>query len=461
MLKDIVRKQKELFVPGAHTELRSQLTRSRKVVSMMGNIMANTRVQEMGICARVYKNGVYGFSSVSEVTEEAARSVLKAASDNAVFLDGHLKKSEFKLPEIPGKEIVEVRELPETAQKVYIEFIKMVDDYVAKKYPNLSGRTLVAVEESFEKDLVTSDGVDAHTVYPRSYVYLILSTETKDGMPVELFDVLGGEGIFAENFTGTDEVFAQVDRLYERLMEKKEGVYAQAGEKTVILGGMMTGMLAHEAVGHTVEADIVRGGSIAGRCLNKQVASELVSLTDFAYEAFGERTPMPVFADDEGTPGIDCPIIKDGILVGYMNNRETAKLYDMVPTGNARGFAPSDEPLIRMRNTSIHPGKDKLEDMIASIDDGYYLVSSTNGEADITGEFMFGVDMGYEIKNGKLGKALLDTTVSGVAFDMLKTVDMVSDEVIWSSSGYCGKKQYMVVGMGGPALRCKILIGGR
>ena len=66
-----------------------------------------------------------------------------------------------------------------------------------------------------------------------------------------------------------------------------------------------------------------------------------------------------------------------------------------------------------------------------------------------------------EIKKGKLGRALLDTTISGVAFEMLKTVDMVSDTVEWASSGYCGKKQPMPVGMGGPALRCKVMIGGR
>ena len=144
-----------------------------------------------------------------------------------------------------------------------------------------------------------------------------------------------------------------------------------------------------------------------------------------------------------------------------MNSRETAQHFGMEPTGNARAWAFSDEPLIRMRNTAVLPGKDKLEDIIASVDDGYYLIDSSNGQADTTGEFMFGVSMGYEIKNGKLGRALLDTTISGVAFNMLKTVDMVSDEVVWSSSGFCGKKQPMPVGMGGPALRCKVMIGGR
>lgn len=461
MLRDIITNQKKLFVPGAHTELRSEMIRTRKVSSVSGNIIGNARSEGAGVCARVYKNGVYGFASMAEVSEDAARAVLKSASENSAFMDSHLNKGKTNFPIIEGKRILEVKDIPDTEQKYYIDFVKELDEYIAKKYPNLNSRTVVAIEEVFEKHLATSDDIDAHTLLPRSYVYVVMSTETSEGMPIELFEAVGGENVFQDNFVNMDLVKEKTDQLYEKLMKKREGVYADAGEKLVVLGGMMTGMLAHEAVGHTVEGDIVRSGSVALHNLNKQVASEMVSLTDFAHTAFGERTPLPVFVDDEGIPAVDCPLIQDGILVGYMNSRETAQEFGMIPTGNARGFSPSDEPLIRMRNTSIHPGKDKLEDMIASIDDGYYLISSSNGEADITGEFMFGVEMGYEIKNGKLGKALLDTTVSGIAFDMLKTVDMVSDEVIWSSSGYCGKKQPMPVGMGGPALRCKITIGGR
>jgi TldD protein len=144
-----------------------------------------------------------------------------------------------------------------------------------------------------------------------------------------------------------------------------------------------------------------------------------------------------------------------------MNNRETAAHFDMEPCGNARAYSFGDEPLIRMRNTAILPGKDKLEDMIASIDNGYYLTRTGNGQADTTGEFMFGINMGYEIKNGKLARPLRDTTISGVAFDMLKTVTMLSDNITWESSGFCGKKQPMPVGLGGPAVKCKVNIGGR
>ncbi|MBQ4409604.1 MAG: TldD/PmbA family protein, partial [Firmicutes bacterium] len=306
-----------------------------------------------------------------------------------------------------------------------------------------------------------SDACSGHVTSPRCYIYVFLSAVTKEGVPVELFKALGGAGSFDDHFTDLTKYYPDIEALYKKLKDKTEGVYAEAGYKQVVLGGMMGGMLAHEAVGHTVEADLVLGGSVAGPNLHKHVASELVSLTDFAHTYNGGLAPLPVFLDDEGIRATDAPLIENGILTGYMNNRETAQHFGVSPAGNARAWTFADEPLIRMRNTCILPGKNTLEELIASVDDGYYLIDSGNGQADLTGEFMFGVTCGYEIKHGKLGRALLDTTVSGVAFDMLKTVDMVSDTVEWSSSGFCGKKQMIPVGMGGPCMRCRIMIGGR
>jgi TldD protein len=144
-----------------------------------------------------------------------------------------------------------------------------------------------------------------------------------------------------------------------------------------------------------------------------------------------------------------------------MHNKESAALFGVAPTGNARAYQFSDEPLIRMRNTAIVPGTSSLQEMIASVDNGYYLVKPTNGQADSTSEFMFGVMLGYEIRGGKLGRAIKDTTMSGVAFDVLKTITMVSDEMKWTCAGMCGKKQAIPVGMGGPAIKCKVSIGGR
>lgn len=461
MLKDILTPKKALFLPDAHTELRGQYSRSRGATIVSGNLTGNSRQDISGVSARVYKNGTYGFSSMAEYSPEAAEAVLRAAKENADFMALHVAKGKSNLPGIKSGKYCFDGNIPNAEQKIYVDFARSIDSYISGKYKNLTSRTVAAREDSMEKLLCVSDGFDSHSLLQRSYLYVFLNAETDSGVPVELFKAFGGEGGFEQNFGSAESLFEEIDALYERLMQKREGIYADAGEKTVILGGMMSGMLAHEAVGHTVEADLVLGGSVAGPNLNKQVASEIVSLTDFANHAFGEKTPLPVYVDDEGVEATDAKIIENGILVGYMNSRETADRFGMEPNGNARAWAFSDEPLIRMRNTAILPGKDKLEDMIASVDDGYYLIDSSNGQADTTGEFMFGVSMGYEIKNGKLGKALLDTTISGVAFNMLKTVDMVSDNITWSSSGFCGKKQPMPVGMGGPEIRCKVMIGGR
>ena len=449
------------FSPGAHTELRAQLNRSRRVAMVSGSLAVNSRSDVSGVSARVYRGGTYGFSSAAALDGDSVRAVLSAATQNALFMDRHIARGMPPLPSVPAIEHSAPYELADPPQKVYLDAVRELDSYISEKYPELAGRTVMAYSDWVEKQLCTSDGCAAFSSVPRSYIYIGLTAVADDGSPVELFDPDGGFGVFDAVFPTVDPVKERADRLYELLMHKREGVYAEAGLKTCILDGMLSGMLAHEAVGHTVEADLVLSGSVAGHCLNKQVASELVSMTDFAHTAFGETAPLPVRFDDEGTPASDAELIKNGILTGYMNNRELARRFDMAPTGNARAWLYSDEPIIRMRNTAVLPGSSKLEDMIASVDDGYYLINTGNGQADTTGEFMFGVTMGYEIKNGKLGRALLDTTVSGIAFEMLKTVDMVSDEVQWMSSGFCGKKQPMAVGMGGPHMRCKIMIGGR
>ncbi len=312
-----------------------------------------------------------------------------------------------------------------------------------------------------EKTLFTSEGAEAHSLIPRTILFVRLAMNDDMGNPVDVYQAFGGLGQFEDVFSSPDALNEEIDRLHGHLVAKADGVYPMAGVRQVILGPELTGILAHEAIGHTVEGDGVLGGSIAGAYLGKQVASDLVTLVDFAHTALGSTCPVPVWIDDEGTPAEDAMLIDKGVLTSFMHNKETATKLGATPTGNARAFAFSDEPLVRMRNTAILPGKSKLADMIASIDDGYYLMRDSNGQSDSTSEFMFGVVLGYEIKGGKLGRAIKDTTVSGVAFDMLKTVTAVSDDMVWTCAGMCGKKQNIPVGMGGPAIACSITIGGR
>lgn len=461
MLQDIISKHRSAFAPGASTELRAQRNLQRRVVLQKGNMVGNVRADTAGVNARVYQNGLYGFSSSAELSDAAVKKALEKATYNANFLDKRVGLNKGALPALSQGTRPADKDMKDVSQKTYIDFLQAVDAHIAASYPGLISRVVVATSDSMEKIISTSDGYSAHIIAPRSYVYVILTAESKDGSPVELFKAFGGRGTFDQVFTNPEKLHQDIAALHERLMDKKEGVYAEAGLKDCILSGSLSGILAHEAVGHTVEADLVLSGSVAQHMLNKQVASPLVNMTDFAHTALGETAPLPVYVDDEGTLAQDAVLIENGILKGYMVNREMGARLNMQPLGNARAWSFSDEPLIRMRNTAVLPGKSKLSDMIAAIDDGYYLMETGNGQADMTGEFMFGVTMGYEIKKGKLGKALLDTTVSGIAFEMLKTVDMVSDNLTWTSSGFCGKKQIMPVGTGGPEMKCRITIGGR
>jgi TldD protein len=311
-----------------------------------------------------------------------------------------------------------------------------------------------------EKSLLTSDGTTLYSMLPRTIISFSLAMD-KDGKPVEVGDSSGGLGQFEDRFNSPSDLYEKIDKVYEHLLKKSEGVYAEAGLKTCILDAKLAGILAHEAIGHTTEADLVLGGSVAANYMNMEVSSPLVTLVDFAHTALGSTCPVPIYIDDEGTLAEDAVIIDKGVLRSYMHNKESAMHFNVKPTGNARAFQFFDEPLIRMRNTAILPGVSKRDDMIASIDDGYYLIQPSNGQADTTSEFMFGVTLGYEIKNGKLGNAIKDMTISGVAFDVLKTITMISDDMNWSAGGFCGKKQMITVGMGGPAIKCKINIGGR
>ncbi len=441
-----------------HTELRTHANRNLTIQLVNGSLVDNVRKETSGSSARAYRQGRWGFASSPDDSPAALRELVETAERNAEFLG---RGTEFRLPEAHGEHVKDFStRRTRRSQKELADFLRELDSWLAAKYPKLTGRRVFLQGLDVEKSVSTSGGSSVYTNVPNTHLGALLTMEG-GGAPVELAEFHGGLGHFEDLFTTPAALHAAFDDAYTRLAAKAQGIYADAGTHDVVLAPDLAGILAHEAVGHAVEADNVLGGSVAADYLNKQVASELVSLTDFAHTAFGATCPSPVYVDDEGTPAEDCRVIENGVLRGYLHNRESAARLGMKPQGNARGFLFSDEPLVRMRNTAVLPGKSKLADLIASIDRGYLLQSPGNGQADSSGEFMFLVRSGFEIVNGKLGRALLDTTISGRAFEMLKTVSMVSDDLHWLSRGFCGKKQPMKVGMGGPALRCRVKVGGR
>jgi TldD protein len=447
---------------GGYTELRWQANHATRLMMRKGTLLQNDASRVGGVSARCYRNGAFGFASLPGDDAATITGALFEAAGNAALFQRKVAGAETMLPRTaPGAGSYDYRTArPRLSPGERVDILRRIDAAIADKYPGLVNSDLALASLAMEKALVTSEEASTYSYVPRTTLLVNLAIQANDGL-VELYDVLGGFGEIEDQFLHLDPVLERIDALYARLREKAEGTVCEAGVHDVVLDASVAGILAHEAIGHTCEADSVLAGSVAGDHVGDLVACEKVTLGDYGGRGLDGRSNLAIHVDDEGTPCRDVTIIENGVLKGFLHSKETARLLDAEPTGNARAFTFSDEPIVRMRNTAILPGKDRVEDMIAAIDRGYYLKRSTNGQADWTSEFMFGINCGYEIRNGKLGRAIRDTTISGVAFDMLKTVTHVGDTMHWSEGGMCGKKTWIPVGMGGPALKCRLTLGGQ
>jgi TldD protein len=253
-----------------------------------------------------------------------------------------------------------------------------------------------------------------------------------------------------------------VDEAVRVAVDQLSAPHAPGGPATVILDPELVGTLCHEAIGHTVEADIVLGGAVTAGRVGTRVASELVTMVDSGLppSSFHVVGWLPV--DDEGAPASRTVLIERGILRSYLHNRETAAHFGVAPTGNARAYLYSDEPIIRMTNTYVERGETPLDEMLAGIESGYYLRGfAMSGQADSSAEFMFGVREATRIERGRSAGLVKGITISGNAFDVLQSVDAVGDDFAWENgAGFCGKGQPAKVDAGGPHLRCRVTLGG-
>lgn len=463
MLNDFISGLKNSF--SAYTELRAQ-TNVNYMVELTNRSLQESFSSNGGVCARVLRNGVYGFASSAEYNEAEAVRVLRTAEKNAQMMGKYARNHVAPIPEPESAEMplnYAVREIDRT-------FIKaLLDDlyaYATRKYPDFE-ISVHANSNSSEKLLVVHSGASGRRNRVLGSVGIGLRKMCEDGQTRDANKMLAIDRYIDDSFHSSGELHELVDQTYEKFLkdaaEEKDMVSVEGGMHEVILSPAFTGMLAHEAVGHTCEADaVVRKDSVCAAFMNRQVASGLVSLTDFAQSAYGERCPIEMLFDDEGTPCLDAPIIREGILIGCMTNRDTAVRLGVPSTGNARASEYSDEPIIRMRNTCFLKGASTLEEMIASIDHGYYLTESGGGNGSLKGEFNMNVSSGYEIVNGKLARKIHPTLTSGLAWDALKTVSMVSDRFVDSKDcGICGKKQAIPTSQGGPEMKLKLSISGR
>ncbi len=246
---------------------------------------------------------------------------------------------------------------------------------------------------------------------------------------------------------------AQVDEALRQALVNLGSIDAPAGEMKVVLGNGWPGILLHEAIGHGLEGDFNRKKTSAfAGLMGQRVAAPGVTVVDDGTIP-DRRGSLSI--DDEGTPTSCTTLIEDGILVGYMQDRQNARLMGMRPTGNGRRQSYAHVPMPRMTNTIMAAGSHDPQEIIASVDRGLYAVNFGGGQVDITsGKFVFSASEAYLIENGRIGPAVKGATLIGNGPDVLTRVAMIgNDPALDPGIGTCGKEgQGVPVGVGQPTL---------
>jgi TldD protein len=446
-------------------ELRAHERRALSVIVRKGVVESAAFRTVSGVGARVLVEGTWGFSSAASFERDdvlrAVRDAAAAASSSsrgrssrvARLQDCVLATGDYRTGDAAGLASRTTEE--KTALAVETEA------RVRASSPSIRSATARYSEFVDRKWIVSTDGADAH-VEDSKAEFAVGAVAGQGSEMTTAFHGVGVTGGIGDLFAaaGPEAIADRVSRIAVDLLAAP---YAPGGPATVVLDPELVGLLAHEAVGHTVEADFVQSGSAASGRLGQRVGSELVTLVDSGPAVIGAPTAGGVLlVDDEGVPACRTVIVDRGVLVSYLHDRESAAVFGVPPTGNARAWQYDDEPLIRMRNTYIEPGTTPLEEVIAGVREGLLLRGAGSGQADANAEFMFGVQEAYEIRNGKVGKLLRGATISGDAFDVLASVDMLSSGFEWGiGSGACGKGQDAKVDGGGPHVRCRVTVGGR
>jgi len=270
-------------------------------------------------------------------------------------------------------------------------------------------------------------------------------------------------------FGGCEEYGRLLDREEElkariaKACELLDAEPVKAGVFPVVLDPSEAGVFIHEAFGHLSEGDGLQNNPAfrARLQMGTKLGRPVLSVSD---DPTLEGRPGHFVVDDEGIRGVKTRLITEGVLTGRLHSRETAAEFGEPLSGNMRAVDAHFTPLVRMSNIFIEPGESSFDEIIASIDRGYYLVGAKGGQTS-GDQFTFGSQWGYRIENGKLGPMVRDINMSGELFSTLQAISMVGDDLTFGERGGCGKGSPMQTnrksGTGAPHIKIDaVTIGG-
>ena len=414
---------------------------------------------ERGFVVRIHNGVNYSEYSFNEISEDEIENIIEDIKLKSGKISEEIPVNIYEIieeDEIKGSFIDEVEILPDNirAEDIIKELTCIKDQALA--YSDL----LVNFRVSYNSIHVSKLFMSTKKELEQSYILgegRLFSLAGKDGKVKYYFTSRSG----LKGYEVVDEIKGLYKEVVDKSIELLDAQPVKPGEYDVICAPDVTGLIAHEAFGHGVEMDMfVKDRAMGAGYIDNAVASPLITMHDGAAST---RHMSSYYFDDEGTLGTDTVVIDKGILKRGISDLLSALKLGTNPTGNGKRQSFERKAYARMTNTFFEAGKDKFEDMLASIKHGYLLEGMYSGMEDPKN---WGIQCivlsGREIKDGKLtGKLISPVVMTGFVPDLLKSITMVSDNVQMEGAGFCGKgyKEFVKTSNGGPYIKARMRLG--
>jgi TldD protein len=423
-----------------------------------GRLKTATYDESSGFGLRAIVGEADAFAHAGELSEAALR---RAAETVASVASGH--SGTLALPPLSGANkplYTSDNPLEYTAFEDKVALLQKMDAYARASDPRVKQVTASVVGSWQAVQIIRPDGERFADIRPLVRLGIAVVVE-QNGRMESGSSGMGGRFLLNHYL---DEALWQpeIDEALRLALLNLDSIAAPAGEMEIVLGAGWPGVMLHEAVGHGLEGDFNRKGTsvFSGR-IGEQVAAKGVTVVDNGTLA-DRRGSLTI--DDEGTRSGHNTLIEDGILKGYMQDRQNARLMGVEPTGNGRRQSYAHLPMPRMTNTYMENGAYEAEEIISSMKKGIYAANFGGGQVDITsGKFVFSASEAYMVENGKIGAPVKGATLIGSGPDAMSKITMIGNDMeLDPGIGTCGKSgQSVPVGVGQPTLKIGgITVGG-
>jgi TldD protein len=433
-------------------ELFFERRRSEALVLDDGRVKKASYNAAEGFGLRAVRGEVTGYSHSTELSQPA---LLRAAATARLAVrdgGGHLADGPAATNQRLYGDQNPMEDAPFAAK---IETLKAIDAFCRDLDPRVVQASATIAASLQEIEILRPDGRILRDVRPMTRVNVSVIVESNGRRES---GISGGGGRFGlDGLLAPEDWQAKAREALRVATVNLDAEPAPAGVMDIVLGPGWPGILLHEAIGHGLEGDFNRKGSSAfAGLMGQRIAAPGVTVLDDG--TLPDRRGS-ITIDDEGTPSAKNTLIEDGILVGYMQDRQNARLMDVAATGNGRRESYAHAPMPRMTNTYMLGGSIPPEQIVADLKDGIYAVGFGGGQVDITnGKFVFSCTEAYRVRNGVIGAPVKGATLIGDGATALRQIRAIgNDMALDPGMGNCGKQgQWVPVGVGQPTM----MIGG-